>query len=111
MSKKKFLFIAATLVLVALIAPAANADPLQIITQSGGFQLTGLGNNGNGTAGNEFDVFTGAAHSETNTVDSSGGRFTALINPLTFVQGFTGVGSEGTFPLTFSQLLTVNGQT
>jgi len=66
MSKKKFLFIAATL--VVLIAPAANADPLQIITQRGGFQLTGLGNNGNGTAGNGFDVFIGDAHSETNTV-------------------------------------------
>jgi PEP-CTERM motif len=109
--KAKILFIAASFIAVSLVAPAANADPLQIITQSSGFHLTGLGNNGNGTPNNEFDVFIGDAHSESNTVDSSGGRFIALINPLTFIQGFTGVGSEGTFPLNFSQLLTVNGQT
>lgn len=109
--KTKLLFIAATFVSVLLIAPVANADPLQIITQSGGFHLTGLGNNGNGTPGNEFDVFIGDAHSESNTVDSSGGRFIALINPLTLTQDFTGVGSEGTYPLNISELLTVNGQT
>jgi hypothetical protein len=109
--KTKLLFIAALLVSMLLVAPVANADPLQIITQSGGFQLTGLGNNGNGTPNNQFDVFVGDAHSESNTVDSSGGSFVALINPLTFIQDFTGVGSEGTYALNFSQLLTVNGQT
>ena len=107
----KFLLIAATFVSLLLVAPVANADPLQIITQSGGFHLTGLGNNGNGTPNNEFDVFIGDAHSESNTVDSSGGRFVALINPLTFIQDFTGVGSEGNYPLNISELLTVNGQT
>ncbi len=106
----KLLFIAAALVSLLLVAPDANADPLQIITQSGGFQLTGLGNNGNGTPNNQFDVFIGDAHSDSNTVDSSGGSFVALINPLTFIQDFTGVGSEGVYPLNFSQLLTVNGQ-
>ncbi len=107
----KLLFSAAALVSLLLVAPDAKADPLQIITQSGGFQLTGLGNNGNGTPNNQFDVFIGDAHSESNSVDSSGGRFVALINPLTFIQDFTGVGSEGTYPLNFSQLLSVNGQT
>jgi hypothetical protein len=109
--KTKFLFIAATFVSLLLVAPVANADPLQIITQSGGFHLTGLGNNGNGTPNNEFDVFIGDAHAESNTVDSSGGRFIALINPLTFIQDFTGVGSEGNYPLNISESLTVNGQT
>lgn len=109
--KTKFLFIAATFVSLLLVAPVVNADPLQIITQSGGFQLTGLGNNGNGTPSNQFDVFIGDAHSESNTVDSAGGSFVALINPLTFIQDFTGVGSEGTYPLNFSELLSVNGQT
>ena len=107
----KFLLIAATFVSMLLVAPVVNADPLQIITQSGGFQLTGLGNNGNGTPNNQFDVFIGDAHSDSNTVNSSGGSIVALINPLTFIQDFTGVGSEGTYPLNFSQLLTVNGQT
>jgi hypothetical protein len=107
----KFLLIAATFLFLLLVAPVAKANPLQIITQSGGFQLTGLGNNGNGTPNNQFDVFIGDAHSDSNTVDSSGGSFVTLINPLTFIQDFTGVGSQGTYPLNFSQLLTVNGQT
>ena len=109
--KTKFLFITAAFVAMLLVAPDAKADPLQIVTQSGGFQLTGLGNNGNGTPNNQFDVFIGDAHSESHTVDSAGGRFVALINPLTFIQDFTGVGSEGTYPLNISELLTVNGQT
>lgn len=108
---RKFLFIAATFVSLLLVAPVANADPLQIVTQSGGFHLTGLGNNGNGTPDNEFDVFIGGDHTESNQVESSGGRFTALINPLTFIQDFTGFGSEGTYPLNVSELLSVNGQT
>ena len=101
----------AAFVVMLSVAPAANADPLQIITQSGGFHLSGLGNNGNGTGSDEFDVFIGEASSSSNTVDSSGGNFTTVINPLTFIQDFTGIGSEGTFPISFSQLLTVNGQT
>ena len=109
--KTKFLLITAAFVAMLLVAPDAKADPLQIFTQSGGFQLTGLGNNGNGTPNNQFDVFIGDAHSESHTVDSAGGRFVALINPLTFIQDFTGVGSEGIYPLNISELLTVNGQT
>jgi hypothetical protein len=101
----------ATLVLLLMVVPTASADPLQIFTQTGGFQLTGLGNNGNGTPSNQFDVLIGDPHAASGTVDSMGGSFIAVINPLTFIQDFTGVGSEGTFPLNFSQLLTVNGQT
>lgn len=111
LSKTKIGLSLATLVLVFMLAPTASADPLQIVTQSGGFQLNGLGNNGNGTQSNEFDVLIGNAATASNTVDSAGGSFTVVINPLTFIQDFTGVGSEGTFPLNFSQLLTVNGQT
>jgi hypothetical protein len=109
--KVKIGFALAVFVITLSVAPAANADPLQIITQSGGFHLTGLENNGNGTVSNEFDVFIGDPGTSSNTVDSSGGQFTTVINRLTFIQDFTGLGSEGTFPLSFSQLLTVNGQT
>lgn len=101
----------ATLVLVLMVVPTANADPLQIFTQSGGFHLSGLGSNGNGTGINDFDVLIGEPGSASHTVDSSGGSFTTVINPLTFIQGFTGFGSEGTYQINFSQLLTVNGQT
>src|SRR5207253_10441459 len=37
--------------------------------------------------------------------------FIALLNPLTFTTGFTGTNSGGTHAFTFSQLLTINGQT
>jgi hypothetical protein len=107
----RYFIAASSLFLLLTCASVANADPLQIITQSGGFQLNGLGNNGNGTPNNEFDVLIGDAHSESNIVDSSGGSFVAVLNPLTFIQDFTGVGSEGVYPLNFSQLLNVNGQT
>jgi len=101
----------ATLVLMVMLVPAVNASPLQIITESGGFRFAGLGNNGNGTPSNELDVFIGDSASRANVIDSVGGSFIAVINSLTFVQGFTGFGSEGTYPISFSQLLTVNGQT
>jgi len=101
----------ATLILGLLLVPAVNADPLQIITQGGEFRSGGLGNNGNGTPSNEFDVFIGDPATRSNVVDSTGGSFTAVINSLTFIQDFTGVGSEGIYPISFSQLLTVNGQT
>jgi len=101
----------ATLVLALTMVSNANADPLQIVVQSGGFQLYGLGSNGNGTGINDFDVLIGDPGSASHTVDTSGGSFTTVINPLTFIQSFTGFGSEGTYQINFSQLLTVNGQT
>jgi PEP-CTERM motif len=101
----------AILVLVLFMAPAVNADPVQIITSAGGFQLLGMGNNGHGTTNPNFDALFGGAHSDSHTVDSGGGSFTTLLNPLVFSAGFTGFGSGGTYEFNFSQLLTVNGQT
>ena len=37
--------------------------------------------------------------------------FNALLNPLTFTTGFTGLNSGGSHPFTFSQAITINGQT
>lgn len=101
----------AALVLMFAMAPAAKADPVQIVTHASGFQLLGMGNNGHGTTNPNFDALFGAAHSASNIVDSMGGSFTTVLNPLLFTAGFTGVGSGGTYQFNFSQLLTVNGQT
>jgi|GEM_PF-891977 len=101
----------ALLVLVLLMAPAVKADPVRIITSTGGFQLLGMGNNGHATINPNFDALFGHAHTASHTVDSSGGSFTTVINPLVFSAGFTGLGSGGTYEFNFSQLLTVNGQT
>jgi len=101
----------ATFVLMLMVVPNANADPLQIVTQSGGFQFSGVGSNGSGTGITDFDILIGGPGSTSHTVDTAGGSFTTVINPLTFIQGFTGFGSEGTYQINFSQLLTVNGQT
>jgi hypothetical protein len=109
--KTKFGLSFATFVLMLMVVPNTNADPLEIVTQSGGFQLSGVGSNGNGTGITDFDVLIGDSSSALNNVDTAGGSFTTVINPLTFIQGFTGFGSEGTYQVDFSQLLTVNGQT
>ena len=101
----------AILVLMLVMAPAAKADPIRIVTSAGGFQLLGLGNNGHGTTNPNFDALFGGAHSDSNVVNSMGGSFTTVLNPLLFSAGFTGLGSGGTYHFNFSQLLTVNGQT
>jgi hypothetical protein len=101
----------AILALMLAIAPAAKADPIQIVTNASGFQLLGMGNNGHGTTNSNFDALFGAAHSDMNVVDLMGGSFTTVLNPLLFTAGFTGVGSGGRYNFNFSQLLTVNGQT
>jgi hypothetical protein len=101
----------AILVLVLLMAPAAKADPVQIITNASGFQVLGMGNNGHGTTDPNFDALFGAAHSDSNLIDSMGGSFTTVLNPLLFTAGFTGMGSGGTYHFNLSQLLTINGQT
>ena len=103
----------ASLVILAfllIVVPAVNADPIQITTSTGGFELRGMGNNGRGSVDPRFDSLFGNAHSAMNVVDSSGGSFTAILNPLLFTPGFTGFGSGGTYQINFSQLLTVNGQ-
>ena len=103
----------AALAVLLFTASAASADPLQIIAQSGGFQLRQLGNNGIGVdpASVSSDVLIGSSASVSQILASGDGSFIAMINPLTFTQGFTGFGSEGVFAFTFSQALTINGQT
>jgi hypothetical protein len=86
-------------------APAAKADPIAL--QSGGFALQGLGSNL--SVANGVDSLVGAAASSSQ--DSSAGSFVAILNPLTFTTGFTGIGSGGNHPFNFSQLVTINGQT
>jgi len=111
LGKTNFGLSLAALVLALMVGAPAKADPLQIITQSGGFRLVGLGNNGNGPVHPNSDLLIGHAGSASNTLDSSGGNFTAVVNQLTFLPAFTGFGSGGTYQFSFSQLLTVNGQT
>src|SRR5882724_11484978 len=97
--------LAAILISIA-IAPAAKADPVTIT--SGGFAINNLANNGTGAPG--MDALDGFVTTSTHTV-KGGGSFIALLNPLTFTTGFTGLNSGGAHPFTFSQLLTINGQT
>ncbi len=96
----------AILLVSIAIAPAAKADPITI--QSNNFNLQGLGNNG--SVANGVDSLIGAAASSSHNV--SGVRsFIAVLNPLTFITGFTGIGSGGNHLFNFSQLVTINGQT
>jgi PEP-CTERM motif-containing protein len=100
----------AILAFMLMIAPAVSADTIRITTSTSGFELLGMGNNGRGPVNPNVDSLFGRAHSDSNVVDSMGGSFTTVLNPLLFIQGFTGFGSEGTYEFNFSQLLTVNGQ-
>lgn len=96
----------AVLLVAIAIAPAAKADPITL--QSSGFALQGLGNNG--TIANGLDNLIGAAASSSHDVNGSG-SFIAILNPLTFVTGPTGIGSGGSYLFNFPQLVTINGQT
>ncbi|HVS81162.1 MAG TPA: PEP-CTERM sorting domain-containing protein [Pyrinomonadaceae bacterium] len=96
----------AILLVSIAIAPAAKADPITI--QSSNFALQGLGNNG--TIANGLDNLIGAAASSSHNVNGAG-SFIAILNPLTFTTGPTGIGSGGSYLFNFSQLLTINGQT
>jgi len=100
----------AVLVLLLTIVPAAKADPIHIVTNSGGFQLLGMGNNARGTTNPNFDALFGGTHSASNVVNIMG-SFTAVLNPLLFTPGFTGIASGGVYTFNVSQLLTINGQT
>src|SRR5204863_6293570 len=93
----------AVLVLMLVMAPAAKAEPIQIVTSTSGFQLLGMGNNGHSTTNPNFDALFGAAHSDLNVADSLGDSFTSVLNPLLFTAGFTGFGSGGTYQFSFSQ--------
>ena len=88
------------------IVPNAKADP--IVIQAGGFALHNLGNNGTGLP--DLDTLVGAASSSSHNV-SNPAKFIAAINPLSFITGFTGRGSGGSYAFSFSQALTINGQT
>jgi len=98
----------AAIVISIAIAPAAKADTITIT--AGGFNLSNLANDGTGTPG--MDSLVGEA---TNAGPLGLGHgpasFDALLNPLTFTTGFTGLNSGGPHAFTFSQLLTINGQT
>lgn len=96
----------AVLAVSIAMAPAAKADPITV--SSGGFSLTNLGNDGTGDRG--MDTLGGDARTFTRNVNVPG-SFTAVLNNLTFLTGFTGLNSGGNHPFTFEQLLTINGQT
>jgi len=102
---KTSLALGAFLICVAAV-PAVKADPITVI--SSGFSLTNLGNDGTGVSG--MDSLVGASRTTTRNINGNG-RFIALLNPLTFTTAFTGPNSGGDHPFTFSQLLTINGQT
>ena len=102
----KMAFGLAALLVSLTIAPASKADSITI--NSGGFSLTGLGNNGGGVPG--MDSLLGTAASANQTINGAG-SFIALLNPLTFTTAFTGHGSEGTYNFNFAQDVTINGVT
>jgi PEP-CTERM motif len=93
-------------VCAAAFVPAAKADPLSI--QSSGFTLNNLGNDG--SVANGLDTLIASSSGGTAGLNGSGSAITTL-NDLTFVMGFTGIDSPGTYNFNFSQLLTINGQT
>ena len=96
----------AAVAFLAAATPAVKADALTI--SSGGFNLSSLGNDGTGTPG--MDSLAGAANTTTHQITGMD-SFVALLNPLTFTTGFTGLNSGGPHPFTFSQAITINGQT
>lgn len=96
----------AILLVSIAIAPAAKADPITI--QSSNFNLQGLANTGGGANG--ADSLIGSAASSVHTINGAG-SFVTTLNPLTFITGFTGIGSGGDHPFNFSQQVTINGQT
>lgn len=102
---KTSLALAALLISLAAV-PAVKADPITVT--SGGFSLANLGNDGTGIPG--LDSLVGGTATTTRNVNG-GDSFIVLLNPLTFATGFTGDNSGGTHAFTFSQLLTINGQT
>lgn len=96
------------LIVFVIASPSASAEPVTIVTQSGGFQLYNLGNNG---VPNGLDTLIGATAANTQILAGNTASYVATLNELTFTEGFTGFGSEGTYNFSFSQLLTINGQT
>jgi hypothetical protein len=99
--------LAVLVLLVSIVcAPAVKADALTINT--GGFSLTNLGNDLSGIDG--VDALKGTASIDLRDVSGSA-DFVAALNPLEFTTDFTGDNSGGNHPFSFSQEVTVNGQT
>jgi PEP-CTERM motif len=96
----------AAIAFLAAATPAVKADALTIST--GGFNLTNLGNDGTGTPG--LDSLVGAAATTTHQITGMD-NFVALLNPMMFTTGFTGLNSGGPHPFNFSEAITINGQT
>jgi hypothetical protein len=93
------------LVFALATVPAAKADTLSI--SAGGFTLNNLGNDG--SVPNGLDTLIGTSSSRSFTF--GGPRsFVAKLNDLTFTMGFTGVDSPGSYDFSFSQLVTIDGQ-
>lgn len=103
---KLSLALAAALLLVAA-TPAIKADTITIST--GGFNLRNLGNDGTGRPG--LDSLVGAPVSNSTYAITGSGTFHQALNQLIFTTGFTGLNSGGPHPFTFSQAITINGQT
>jgi len=95
----------AVLMFAFAAVPAVKADP--IVINTGGFQLFNLGNDGAVITGK--DTLFG----DTNRAQTAAapGSHHILLNPLTFITGFTGPASGGPHAFDFSQLVTINGQT
>lgn len=96
----------AAVAFLAAATPVVKADPLTI--SSGGFNLTNLGNDGTGVPG--MDSLAGAASTTTHQITGMD-SFVARLNSMMFTTGFTGLNSGGPHPFTFSQAITINGQT
>jgi hypothetical protein len=95
----------ALLVFALATVPAAKADALSI--SADGFTLNNLGNDG--SVPNGLDTLIGASSTRPLTFDGPG-SFVTELNDLTFLMGFTGVDSPGSYDFNFSQLITINGQ-
>jgi len=106
----KLSLVLAAVVLLAAATPAVKADAFTITSSD--FSLTNLGNDGTGTPG--MDSLFGAGTRATFATEAfpmGSSAFNALLNPLTFTTGFTGLNSGGPHRFTFSQAITINDQT
>lgn len=95
----------AMLMIALTSSTAVKADPLAI--HANGFTIDNLGNDG--SVPNGLDTLIGASSSGTLDLGTPG-TFVATLNELTFSMGFTGLNSPGSYDFTFSQLLTIDGQ-
>lgn len=102
---KKFGLGLAGLVISLALVPAVKADPFEI--HASGFTLNDLGNDG--SVPNGLDTLIGASSSGSLDLGAPG-TFIATLNELTFSMGFTGIDSPGSYDFSFSQLLTIDGQ-